>query len=665
MEDLNMNEKEFFKTLFPDLESQFIEVRDIHPSGDSGAHSRFYSSLDQIFKEWLGLLDLSNSANVYFGVCPRFKKERNKEAINKIWTLWVDLDSKMLSGGKEEALKRLKEFPLPPTAIVDSGNGYHAYWRLKEAEIISSQEDIARVEGYLKALATALGADLQSAELARILRVPGTKNHKDPGNLLPVQIVALNPAIEANLSDFQDFLEIQPALPKPTKEPGWLAKDLSGLTEGNRNSTFAKITGKLHSHNLNPEDILILLKPYAEKCGFPYKELKSEVEGITRRYPLKNPFPISPYNSEKSETDSKPMVVIPLAQFMKGEDGQMDWIVDRILPREAVGILAGPAGYGKSWLLLDLAIEMSRGGKWLDKFSTTSGRILYLDEESSETLLRKRFKKLLKAKGLEEASVDVHLAIGQGLRLSELQSVERLRVLLKTINPTLVIVDSLIRVHSAEENSAKEMAEVFGVVKGLVREFKCSFLFADHQRKPGHFNVSSDLLLRGSTEKVAFIDSLLSLQRKENHLIVDHSKSRHDEAIPAFIVRLEDDLSKTATRVYYAGEAEGVKQQERQETARVFLTSALNESEFIPRKSIIEKAKDLGISEKVIDETLKLLEEDCQIEREDRKPELGRGGKSAFYKLKNITSLLPEPETEILENMKSTNDLGKETSLHG
>ena len=663
-----MNIEEFFKTLFPDLESQFIEIRVLDPGG-KGADSCFYPSLEKISKGWPGIIDLSNSANVYFGVCPRFKKERNKGAINTVWALWIDLDSKMLSGGKEEALKRLKEFPVSPTVIVDSGNGYHAYWRLKEAESITSQEDIARVEGYLKALATALGADLQSAELARILRVPGTKNHKDPNNLLPVQIVELNPAIETNLSDFQDYLEIQPPLAKPIKEPGWIAKDLFELTEGNRNSTFAKITGKLHSLNLNTEDILTLLEPYAEKCGFPYKELKLVVEGIIRRYPVKNPFPISPYNKEKPEMESKPMEVIPLFQFMQGEDEQMDWLVDRILPKEAVGILAGPAGYGKSWLLLDLAIEMSRGGKWLGQFSTTPGRILYLDEESSVMLLRKRFKKLLKAKGLDEEGVEVHLSVGQGLSLSEMQSVARLRGLLKTLKPSLVIIDSLIRVHNAEENSAKEMAEVFGVVKDLVREFKCSFLFADHQRKPGHFNVSSDLLLRGSTEKVAFIDSLLSLQRKDNHLIVDHSKSRHDEAIPAFIVSIEDDPSKTATRVFYAGEAEGIKQQERQETAKEFLTAVLNESEFTSRKSIIEKAKDSGLFEKAIDETLKLLEEECLIEREDRKPDSGRGGKSAFYRLKGISSLLPEreieTETESLDNMKYTNDLGIGAALDG
>jgi hypothetical protein len=207
------------------------------------------------------------------------------------------------------------------------------------------------------------------------------------------------------------------------------------------------------------------------------------------------------------------------------------------------------------------------------------------------------------------------------------------------LQPTIVVVDSLIRVHRAEENSASEMSQIFMIVKNLIREFGCAFLFADHQRKPGHFSISPDLLLRGSSEKAAFVDTLLSLQRKEGTLIVEHSKSRFAEPIPSFVVRIED-TDEGATAVVYGGEAEEVKQAARQEAAKEFLLAALNHEDWVARKSLVEQAKEAGVPEKALDETLRTLD-GLQIEREDRKPEAGRGGRAAFYRWKTEATTSP------------------------
>jgi hypothetical protein len=65
--------------------------------------------------------------NVFFGACPRFTKDGTKAGVKTVTCLWADLDGKDYEGGKEEALRVLMAFPIPPTVIIDSGNGYHAY----------------------------------------------------------------------------------------------------------------------------------------------------------------------------------------------------------------------------------------------------------------------------------------------------------------------------------------------------------------------------------------------------------------------------------------------------------------------------------------------------------------------------------------------------------
>jgi len=73
---------------------------------------------------------------------------------------------------------------------------------------------------------------------------------------------------------------------------------------------------------------------------------------------------------------------------------------------------------------------------------------------------------------------------------------------------------------------------------------------------------------------------------------------------------------------------------------------------------LIEQAKESDLSEKAVDEALKALEAAGRLERENRKPEGGRGGKAAFYRWKPISSPSQEQETETETEMeeKTSND---------
>lgn len=80
--------------------------------------------------------------------------------------VWADCDS-------PEAIAALEAFPLTPSMIVRSGSGEnaHAYWFLSEPV------DLDGVERLNKRIAVTLGGD-KVHDAARILRVPGTLNHK-------------------------------------------------------------------------------------------------------------------------------------------------------------------------------------------------------------------------------------------------------------------------------------------------------------------------------------------------------------------------------------------------------------------------------------------------------------------------------------------------------
>jgi hypothetical protein len=79
---------------------------------------------------------------------------------------WVDIDD-------TDGVSLLRAFPHRPHMVVRSGSGgAHAYWRM------APTLDPARVEEVNRRLAGALAGDLASTDSPRIMRVPGTTNHK-------------------------------------------------------------------------------------------------------------------------------------------------------------------------------------------------------------------------------------------------------------------------------------------------------------------------------------------------------------------------------------------------------------------------------------------------------------------------------------------------------
>lgn len=119
---------------------------------------------------------------VYFGVCTRQDgaTSGNLETVAECPALWVDIDCAKQGISGDDALAALGFLPHPPSIIVNSGGGLHAYWLLEEpVDVTVGQQVREVVTACLRQLALVLAGDTQCAELARILRLPGTMNSKD------------------------------------------------------------------------------------------------------------------------------------------------------------------------------------------------------------------------------------------------------------------------------------------------------------------------------------------------------------------------------------------------------------------------------------------------------------------------------------------------------
>lgn len=103
--------------------------------------------------------------------------------------LFAEFDAKDARYGSKEAIAtHLETLEPTPSVIIDSGGGYHTYWFLSEPWHLVTPEDRKAAQDTQRAWVLLVGGD-DVKDLARVLRVPGTFNHKyDPPR--PVQFVS-------------------------------------------------------------------------------------------------------------------------------------------------------------------------------------------------------------------------------------------------------------------------------------------------------------------------------------------------------------------------------------------------------------------------------------------------------------------------------------------
>ena len=126
-------------------------------------------------------LFLGERTDVYVGCAPRTRRHGGRDAVARAFVLWVDCDG-------DHAAVALDRFDPQPAIVIASGSGpnRHAYWPLTDP--LPRDE----IEHANRQLAHALGADIASADAARILRVPWTRSHKHRPPV-PIRALRLEP----------------------------------------------------------------------------------------------------------------------------------------------------------------------------------------------------------------------------------------------------------------------------------------------------------------------------------------------------------------------------------------------------------------------------------------------------------------------------------------
>jgi hypothetical protein len=145
-------------------ESAFLELR--YRVSEQGFAAEFVPAHDRSTLA-ASIRRRAARSDVYVGCAPRVRQSGTKQDIAGLWVLWAECD------GLDAARAARSYDPAPPIVVASgSGPNVHAYWPLR-TPLAPRDAEVANLR-----LAYALGADRVCFDAARILRPPGTWNHK-------------------------------------------------------------------------------------------------------------------------------------------------------------------------------------------------------------------------------------------------------------------------------------------------------------------------------------------------------------------------------------------------------------------------------------------------------------------------------------------------------
>jgi hypothetical protein len=196
---------------------------------------------------------------------------------------------------------------------------------------------------------------------------------------------------------------------------------------------------------------------------------------------------------------------------------QTPWLVQTLWSAAAVGVIGGAPKTCKSWLGLDMAVSVASGTACLGRLHVDDpgSALVYLAEDALPSV-RHRVAQLCQHRGLSLAGLDLHVVTAPSLRLDLEPDRRALDQTLTALQPKLLLLDPLVRLHRLDENSAADISGLLGFLRQLNRQHGVAVVLVHHMAKRARQDPGQ--ALRGSSDLHAWTDSACYLVHRNEQL---------------------------------------------------------------------------------------------------------------------------------------------------
>jgi archaellum biogenesis ATPase FlaH len=439
----------------------------------------------------------------------------------------------------------IEDFPTTAT-VKTGGGGWHLYYKHPNSPVGNSARKIA----------------------------PLTDVRADGGYVvLPPSIHASGNAYEWSIPLEEGLADITPELLQriTADAPTPMQSGTGEVVEGTRNDTATKYIGRLLHHL--PSDLwdtagwagLQDWNTSRANPPLPESELRDIFTSIRGREHERG----SGKDSQIAEgINFTPFTLTDLYQEKFPAER---WVVQDLIALGTITALTGDSNSYKTFLTQSMAASVVSGGLFLGHFPTTKGKVLVIDEENYRRQVKERYEAL----GISATS-DILFLSQKGIRIDNEMHIRSLRELIDKEKPVLVVLDSLVRLHSGEENSATEIAKAFAGMRKLADNDR-AILVIHHHSKPqqGFRKRKASHSIRGSSDILAAVDSHLAIDREDTVVTITQTKMRLQPELAPFKAALVPTPEGPSSFAY---QGEDTSEDDRLQEAYQEIKSALAES---------------------------------------------------------------------------------------
>lgn len=246
-------------------------------------------------------------------------------------------------------------------------------------------------------------------------------------------------------------------------------------------SNLVPVTGSLREKHGAMQDIVIVADHDQSGVGQRYAEQASAKYGARMVIPPHlgdaNDYAQAGHDLASLLMPPADDWLIPADSFCE-QPSPISWLVKRWIQSQALVMVHGPSGGGKTFVVLDWCLRMASGIPDWCGHKVKAGNVVYLAGEGHHGLRGrvaawKHHNKAGKLNmWLSKDGCDLNTPIGY------LKVVEQVRMLKD--RPAVIVVDTLHRFLAGDENSAQDAKTMLDACNALMMEFDCSVILVHH-----------------------------------------------------------------------------------------------------------------------------------------------------------------------------------------
>lgn len=215
----------------------------------------------------------------------------------------------------------------------------------------------------------------------------------------------------------------------------------------------------------------------------------------------------------KTDDENQPRhKFLSLQDILLTEFEPEEWLVNKLIPKSGITVIGGLPATMKSYFTNYIAACIAQGKPVLDRYKTENVPILFIDKENKLQRIQKRFLKL----GIDNVASQQIFFLDSNFLIGNENDLATVCAFIKDHKIGLTVIDTMVRIHTGNENDATEINKVFvGFKEMLLAGSAVLFLHHFNKRQVGQTTDVNDQL-RGSGDILAMVDSHIALTKKEN-----------------------------------------------------------------------------------------------------------------------------------------------------